>query len=107
LRADGAPKAAGCASASSHQVLRSCQRVPGRDNNPREFKVLRSAPDGQEPRWLGVANFWRYAEVAANGRLLTALARVPLTGEATVELDALCLSGDTKKGPFRRHNRFS
>src|SRR3954449_2340091 len=33
------------------QVLRSCQRVPGRDdiNNPREFKVLRSAPDGQEP----------------------------------------------------------
>ena len=38
----------------------------------------------------GVANFWRYAEVAANGRLLTALARVPLTGEATAELDALC-----------------
>src|SRR3954447_4568488 len=38
----------------------------------------------------GVANFWRYAEVAARGRLLTALARVPLTGEATVELDALC-----------------
>ena len=27
---------------------------------------------------------------AANGRLLTALARVPLTGGATVELDALC-----------------
>jgi hypothetical protein len=45
------------------------------------------------PRWLGVANFWRYAEVAANGRLLTALARVPLTGEATVELDALCRPG--------------
>ena len=43
----------------------------------------------------GVANFWRYAEVAhaANGRLLTALARVPLTGEATVELDALCRPG--------------
>jgi len=40
----------------------------------------------------GVANFWRYAEVAhaANGRLLTALARVPLTGAATAELDALC-----------------
>jgi hypothetical protein len=58
--------------------------------------VLRSAPDDQEPRWCpmtkGVANFWRYAEVAhaANGRLLTALARVPLTGGATVELDALC-----------------
>ena len=40
----------------------------------------------------GVANFWRYAEVAhaANGRLLNTLARVPLTGEATAELDALC-----------------
>src|SRR4051794_18002238 len=38
------------------------------------------------------AAFWRYAEVAraANGRLLEALARVPLTGEATAELDALC-----------------
>ena len=39
---------------------------------------------------MGVANFWRYAEVAANGRLLEALARVPLTSEATAELDALC-----------------
>jgi hypothetical protein len=59
-------------------------------NNPRE--VLRSPEDGtdQPPRWLGVANFWRSAEVAANGRLLEALARVPLTGAATVELDALC-----------------
>ena len=36
-------------------------------NNPREFKVLRSPEGGtdQPPRWLGVANFWRYAEVAA------------------------------------------
>ena len=43
----------------------------------------------------GVANFWRYAEVAhaANGRLLNTLARVPLTGEATPELDALCRPG--------------
>ncbi len=59
-------------------------------NNPREFKVLWSATD--EPRWcpMGVANFWRYAEHAANGRLLEALARVPLTGEASAELDALC-----------------
>ena len=67
-------------------------RVETTINNPREFKVLRSPEDGtdQPPRWcpMGVANFWRYAEVAANGRLLTALARVPLTGEATVELDA-------------------
>jgi hypothetical protein len=71
-------------------------RVETTINNPREFKVLRSAPDDQEPRWCpmtkGVANFWRYAEVAhaANGRLLEALARVPLTGAATAELDALC-----------------
>src|SRR4051812_985565 len=66
-------------------------------NNPREFKVLRSSEDATDrpPRWcpMGVANFWRYAEVAANGRLLNTLARVPLTGEATVELDALCRPG--------------
>ena len=76
-------------------------RVETTINNPREFKVLRSPEDGtdQPPRWCpmtkGVANFWRYAEVAhaANGRLLTALARVPLTGEATAELDALCRPG--------------
>jgi hypothetical protein len=71
-------------------------RVETTINNPREFKVLRPATDDQEPRWCpmtkGVANFWRYAEVAhaANGRLLEALARVPLTGEASAELDALC-----------------
>ena len=63
-------------------------RVETTINNPREVKVLRSATDDQEPRWCpmtkGVANFWRYAEVAhaANGRLLT--------GAATAELDALC-----------------
>jgi hypothetical protein len=76
-------------------------RVETTINNPREFKVLRSPENGtdQEPRWCpmtkGVANFWRYAEVAhaANGRLLTTLARVPLTGEATPELDALCRPG--------------
>ncbi len=68
-------------------------------NNPREFKVLRSPEDGtdQPSRWCLMtkcgATFWRYAEVAANGRLLTALARVPLTGEVTVKLDALCRPG--------------
>ena len=72
-------------------------RVETTINNPRE--VLRSSEDGtnQPPRWCpmtrGVANFWRYAEVAANGRLLTALARVPLTGAASAELDALCQPG--------------
>jgi hypothetical protein len=72
-------------------------RIETTINNPREFKVLRSADEtGGSPRWCpmtkGVANFWRYAEVAhaANGRLLEALSRVPLTGEAVAELDNLC-----------------
>jgi hypothetical protein len=76
-------------------------RVETTINNPREFKVLRSPENGtdQEPRWcpMGVANFWRYAEVAANGRLLTALARLPLTGD--VELDALCRPGTVTGSP--------
>jgi hypothetical protein len=73
-------------------------RIETTINNPREFKVLRSPAEGTDgpARWCpmtkGVANFWRYAEVAhaANGRLLETLARVPLTGEATAELDTLC-----------------
>ncbi len=60
-------------------------RIETTINNPREFKVLRSSTDEDDnsPRWRpmtkGVANFWRYAEVAhaANGRLLEALSRVP------------------------------
>jgi len=87
-------------------------RVETTINNPREFKVLRSPKDGTEgePRWCpmtkGVANFWRYAEVAhaANGRLLDALARVPLTGEATRELDALCRSGTLQGRPVAAFN---
>ena len=73
-------------------------RIETTINNPREFKILRSSADetGSSPQWSpmtkGVANFWRYAEVAhaANGRLLEALARAPLTGEAVAELNALC-----------------
>lgn len=73
-------------------------RIETTINNPREFKVLRSPAEGadQTARWCpmtkGVANFWRYAEVAhaANGRLLETLAQVPLTGEAVAELDTLC-----------------
>ena len=73
-------------------------RVETTINNPQEFKVLRSVGNGEQQtlRWSpmrkGVANFWRYAEVAhaANGRLLNALARAPLTGSATAELDSLC-----------------
>lgn len=82
-------------------------RVETTINNPREFKVLRSPADGtdEQPRWCpmtkGVANFWRYAEVAhaANGRLLEALARVPLTSEATAELDALCQPATPASAP--------
>ena len=78
-------------------------RVETTINNPQEFKVLRLAgkPGEKSLRWSpmrkGVANFWRYAEVAhaANGRLLDALAAAPLTGRATKELDGLC----------RAHNR--
>lgn len=81
-------------------------RIETTINNPREFKVLRSPTEGtdQSPRWCpmtkGVANFWRYAEVAhaANGRLLETLARVPLTGEATAELDALCQPATASTG---------
>jgi hypothetical protein len=87
-------------------------RVETTINNPREFKVLRSPKGGTEgePRWCpmtkGVANFWRYAEVAhaANGRLLDALARVPLTGEATRELDALCRPGTVQRRPVAAFN---
>ena len=52
----------------------------------------------------GVANFWRYAEVAhaANGRLLDALARVPLTGEAIAELDACASRHGTDTATCRR-----
>src|SRR5512134_3886482 len=83
-------------------------RVEMTINNPREFKVLRSPDDGsdQPPRWRpmtkSVANFWRYAEIAhaANARLLNALARLPLKGEASGELDALCRPGNRR--PRRR-----
>jgi hypothetical protein len=88
-------------------------RIETTINNPREFKVLRSQKDGTDQkdlRWCpmtkGVASFWRYAEVAhaANGRLLEALARVPLIGPATAELDALCLpvqaAGGTRVAAF-------
>lgn len=81
-------------------------RIETTINNPREFKILRSPAEGtdEKPRWCpmtkGVANFWRYAEVAhaANSRLLDTLARVPLTGEAAVELDALCKPATSSTG---------
>jgi hypothetical protein len=77
-------------------------RIETTINNPREFKVLRSADEtGGSPRWCpmtkGVANFWRYAEVAhaANGRLMEALARVPLTGRSGRRTRRAVPVGDT------------
>ncbi len=81
-------------------------RIETTINNPREFKVLRLPHEGstQTPRWCpmtkGVANFWRYAEVAhaANGRLLESLAQVPLAGEAVADLDTLCKPAKSASG---------
>ena len=77
----------------------SVLRVETTINNPREFKVLRvtTTPEGRRPRrWMpmgkGVANLWRYWQVAtaANDRYLDALTAAPLHGKALATLDALC-----------------
>jgi len=74
----------------------SVLRIETTLNKSREFKVLKST--GDERRWLpmgkGVANMWRYYQVAlqANQRYLNALASVQLKGEAVSELDGLCRS---------------
>ena len=75
-------------------------RVETTINNPREFKVLRviQTAEGRQRRWLpmgkGVANLWRYAQVAqqANARYLEALAQAQPKGKAIAELDDLCRS---------------
>lgn len=80
-------------------------RIETTINNPREFKVLRRVRTGRTLSWRwkpmgkGVANFWRYAEVAraANGRYLDALAHVPLKGKVVEALDDLCRSA-TREG---------
>jgi len=74
----------------------SVLRVETTLNNSHEFKVLKQT--GDKWRWLpmgkGVANMWRYYQVAlqANRRYLDALASVKLKGEAVHELDDLCRS---------------
>lgn len=86
----------------------SVLRIETTLNNPREFKVLKET--GEERRWMpmgkGVANFWRFYQVAcqANQRYLNALASVKLKGEAVRELDDLCRSR-TKDG--KRYARFN
>jgi hypothetical protein len=87
-------------------------RVETTINNPQEFRVLRPVGEGptQQMRWCpmrkGVANFWRYAQVAhaANGRLLEALADAPLKGQATAELDGLCRSRRLRGRRIARFN---
>lgn len=77
----------------------SVLRVETTINNPREFKVLRirmSRSGRRSRRWCpmqkGVANLWRYAQVAlqSNTRYLEALAYAQPKGEAVMELDRLC-----------------
>ncbi len=86
----------------------SVLRVETTLNNPHEFKVLKETGDTWrwKPMGKGVANIWRYYQVAtqANERYLSALASVPLKGEAIQELDDLCRS-HTKDG--RRYAKFN
>ena len=87
-------------------------RVETTINNPQEFRVLRPVDEGpaRQMRWCpmrkGVANFWRYAQVAhaANARLLEALADAPLKGQATAELDGLCRSRRLRGRRIARFN---
>ena len=86
----------------------SVLRIETTLNNSREFKVLKAT--GDKWRWMpmgkGVANMWRYYQVAlqANQRYLDALASVQLKGEAVRELDDLC-RGRTKDG--KRYAKFN
>jgi hypothetical protein len=77
----------------------SVLRVETTINNPREFRVLRVRTDEsgtRSRRWMpmnkGVANLWRYAQVAlqSNERYLEAMAYAQPKGGAVAELDRLC-----------------
>jgi len=86
----------------------SVLRIETTLNNSHEFKVLKRI--GNEWRWVpmgkGVANIWRYYQVAtqADQRYLNALANVDIKGEAIQELDDLCRS-HTKNG--KRYAKFN
>lgn len=76
----------------------SVLRIETTINNPREFKVWRTpqgAPNEAEPRQMpmrkGVADFWRFFEVAqqANERFLRALAEAVPTPAAVNELEEI------------------
>ena len=77
----------------------SVLRVETTINNPNDFKVLRVRrnPKGQKQlRWMpmtkGVANLWRYLQVAekSNERYLEALTQAQIKDKAVAELDGLC-----------------
>jgi hypothetical protein len=90
----------------------SVLRIETTLNNPREFKVPKvvQTPEGHKWRWKpmgkGVANFWRFWQVASqsNRRYLEALAQVQRKGEAVQVLDDLCQSR-IKDG--KRYARFN
>jgi len=91
-----------------HSVL----RIETTINKAREFKDLKTKPDGSrcwQPMGKGVAHFWRCYQVGlqANQRYLHALAALPLQGEGVQALDALCQS-HTKQGQhYARFNPLS
>lgn len=86
----------------------SVLRIETTINNSQEFKVLKQIGDSW--RWMpmgkGVANIWRFYEVASgsNQRYLNALASLKLKSEAVGELDDLCRS-HTKDG--KRYAKFN
>lgn len=86
----------------------SVLRVETTLTNSRAFKVLHQTGDAR--RWLpmgkGVANMWRYYQVAlqANHRYLNALASVPLKGETVAELDDLCRSHTKARKRYAKFN---
>jgi len=86
----------------------SVLRVETTINNSREFKVLKQTGDSW--RWMpmgkGVANIWRYYQVAsqANQRYLNALASLNLKGEAVRELDDLCRSHNKNGKCYAKFN---
>jgi hypothetical protein len=94
----------------------SVLRVETTINNPREFRVLRvlTNDEGERSRrWMpmgkGVANFWRYAQVArqSNERYLEAMACAQPKGEAVIELDRLCRSRVARGTRIARFNPVS
>jgi hypothetical protein len=90
----------------------SVLRIETTINNPREFKVLRVRPtrNGRSRRWCpmakGVANIWRYSQVAkqSNQRYLNALAQFQPKDEPISCLDRLCRP---RRVRGRRYARFN